>query len=49
MTKYNKATFAAAVGALAVISEWLFDFSVPAAVQAAVVTLVVFIVPNAEA
>lgn len=46
--KYNKATFAALVGAVATIVDAFTDFDIPAAVQAAVVTIVVFLVPNAE-
>ena len=46
--KYNKAAYAAVTGAVAVIAEWAFGVSIPAAVQAAVVTIVVFVVPNAE-
>jgi len=48
ISKYNKATFAALAGAVTVIVEWLTDVTVPAAVQAAFVTIVVFLVPNAE-
>lgn len=48
MSKYNKAAYAAAVGAIAVIVEAVSDIEIAAAVQAAIVTLIVFIVPNAE-
>jgi hypothetical protein len=46
--KYNKATFAAVVGAVATLIDVFSDFDIPAAAQAAVVTIVVFLVPNAE-
>jgi hypothetical protein len=46
MKKYNKAMWAAAVGAAATIVEWAANITIPQAVVAAVVTIVVFTVGN---
>ncbi len=47
MTRFNKATAAAAVTVAAFLVS-LFGVDVPAEVQGAVVTLLVFAVPNVE-
>jgi hypothetical protein len=48
MKKYNKAAWAAAVTAVAVIVEWATSVNIPVAVQGAITTLIVFLVPNSE-
>ncbi len=48
MKKYNKAAWAALVTAVAVIVEWATSVNIPVAVQGAIITVIVFIVPNEE-
>jgi hypothetical protein len=47
MNKYNKASIAAVVTAVAAIAEWAFDKDIPTAVIGAVTTIAVFLIPNA--
>ena len=47
MTKYNKAAVAAGCTAIFTIVEWAFNKDIPTAVEGAITTLAVLIVPNA--
>lgn len=48
IAKYNKAAWAAFLGAVTEIIEWGFNTDIPERVVVAAVVIVVFFVPNAD-
>ena len=49
LKKYNKTSIAAAVTAVVTILEWSTAVEVPSIVLGAIITLVVFAIPNVDA